>query len=423
MNQLNFRRSTLAGAAVGIGIMLQAPGALAGVDLPVADCGLANTNTCLEFGDFTVYSLPYLQDIQKNNPGSPIYDSLQGLDLKFRVSEPELWVVDNNGTGTALQGVAQGQNPDPLIDDPYTAIQGSTNPGTPPNQDQNIDDNLLFLMTSSTFGGQFAVPSDPDGGPADDNVRQPLTTVNNSETWVHHDTSVNDPADYNNGCFTDLDGCLPLWDADVGKLSEALGDDRSLVFFFSNNETGDTGGLSGQDLNAWAQVCLTDTDGSAATRCFTLDGTGPGILPQQYDEQVAAQSDILPEVGDRWVHVHSDLCVLNDGSVLLGSCADQPTPVPPSLGSTLNQSLGQNEATFAVVNLELSDLVTDPNTPYDVLTIDFRLAYLNNGGDWLAIGASRIEGVNKIPEPGTLLLIGLGLAGLGARRLKQHQLS
>src|SRR4030095_12616753 len=211
--------------------------ASAQVTLPTANCGLTATNTCLVFQDFTVYSLPLLQEYQNpsgTTPDYPLTSSLQALQL---VAQPNTAIVDiisTNAQGTAVQGK------NTAIDDPYDARTGAGN------------DNLQMLMLSASFGGAFSVPSDPAGGPVADNLRQAITTVNNAATFK---TTQTDLLNYTNppGALDctgtgagSLNGCLPLWDADVGALRTALGT-GDLVFFFVNNETGDSGCLLGPD--------------------------------------------------------------------------------------------------------------------------------------------------------------------------------
>ncbi len=402
------------------------------LDLPEEDCGTTATDTCQYFGDFTVYSLPLL-DYYQSTSSTALYDDLQGLDLTVRISEIDLWISNNNGQSNGPQGRNTG------IDDPYDAAQGAV---TGPN----VPDNLLFLMTSDDLGGQFEVSSDPNGGPTPgDNVLQNTTLVGNTSTYVNSDSSVSDPADYLDydgtfpadfdandpatypECYVDLNGCLPLWDADLGELRTAL-DGGDLVFLFRNNETGDAGSLVGQDLLAWMRVCLSTADGSSST-CFTVgENTAtyeqPGLTPEEiaaletrYDAQTMDVDDILPTEDDLWAHVHSDLCVLNDGTVLLGAC--HLHNIAPADGQTINQSLGQNEATYAITSKELNDLIYNPNSGYDIITVDERLSWLNNGGDWLGI-TSVPRPAEELPVPGTLALYGLGLMLLGlARRRKQ----
>jgi hypothetical protein len=251
---------------------------------------------------------------------------------------------------------------------------------------------------------------------------------------------VGDSGDYNGGCYTDLDGCLPLWDADVGDLTDYL-DGGDLTFLFRDNDTGNNGELTGQDMQVWAQVCLSDSSGINETQCFVLgettgtlfadtgyndpnyqgyDGTDESafdpLASPQFDAQVEGVNDILPTEDDLWAHVHSDLCILANGQVLLGKCSLYGNPTD---SKTINQALGQGKATYAVTNAELNEKLYSGD--YDVLTVDSRLAWLNNGGDWIGIIAAGTETNNPVPSPAITLLLGFGLASLGvARRTKRR---
>lgn len=413
------RKTSVVSALLFGALSYTGPASADPVTLPSADCGLGPTNNCVVFQDFTVYSLPLLQEYQDpsgQTPDYPLTASLQGLNLVAKPNEAVVRVYWTSAEGTAAQGTGTS------IDDPYDARTGAGNTG----------DNLLALMATALYSGQFKVPSDPAGGPGTaDNFLQPSTTVVNTATFTGQSDFPVPPAGYDPAtCGTNLNGCLPLWDADVSALQTALGANTGLVFFFVNNETGDSGELLGQDLNAWVRVCLTDTTtvgqtvvlGPNGQVCFTLSGNTvngvSGLTNGFGDAQVLNSTDILPTAGDVWAHVHSDICVADGnngpipaGTVFPGACGSDVDPITPGVqavtGKTINQSLGQNEGTFALVSTDLDTAFLSGK--YDLLTIDGRLANLNDGGDlfWIAAGAPRVV---PVPQPGTLTLAGLGLA-------------
>jgi len=91
-------------------------------------------------------------------------------------------------------------------------------------------------------------------------------------------------------------------------------------------------------------------------------------------------------------------------------------------GRGYRRSLGGDQAGFVIFNQELSDLVLAEDTRWDVLTIDLRHAYLNNGGEqaWFASGTRQQE---QVPEPSNVALPGPGLSAFGLwRRRKARKL-
>lgn len=371
------------------------------VNLPTANCGVASlANNCLIFDDFTVMSMSYLGDIQKNFP--PLYT---GFNFTYKPNQAVVNVLDGPGQGTAAQGAGTS------IDDPFRAMTGT-------------DDNMRFLMAGDSITtGNGTIPSDPPpNGAAWDN-KIPATVVN-SDTFTHQATFGPDPqkqfANSQNGdaCFADMNtaGCIQSWDADVDALKAAL-NGNALVFMFNNNETGDSGTLDGQDLLAWARVTLHNGT-AAGSKVFTISGNNT-LLPQQRELQTTDVDDILPTATDKWAHVHSEICVRDsDGAAYLGPCTDNPFPGDAT--HTVNQSLGADEAGFAFFNEELSNLVAAGSAGgYKYFSMDVRLSHLNNGADNLWIMGANLNQPPEIPEPATLGLLGIGLLSLGGLRRRR----
>jgi len=409
--------------ALAGGLQLVSAPALAGVELPTANCGTAAQQSCITFQDFDVYSLPLLREYQSDPATySIIGPSLQGLDLSEKPNEGLVRVFWTSAQGTAVQGAGT------TVDDPYDARTGGSGTGA---------DNMMALFASALYGGSYAVPSDPLGAPVGDNSLQPTTTVLNTNTYITQSSAgeIADPNRYADNCFANLDGCLPLWDVDVATLKSIINEpgetDATPVFFFRNNETGDSGGLAGQDLLAWMRVCLSDTTGTNDTVCFTLGGIGApaGFADAQTTTGTpeTGRDDILPTADDVWAHVHSDICVADGntlgvpaGTVVPGKCGFGQGENGLTEGTSIDQSLGQPEATFAMVSEALNTAFLSGD--YDLLTIDGRLSHLNNGGDllWIGSGAPGVvcpptdpECVPVVPEPGSLALSALGLGLLG----------
>jgi hypothetical protein len=340
--------------------------ASAAVILPAPNCGTVAGTNCLQFDDFTVYSLALLNFQAGAGPvtaGDPFDVSTNGINLQNAL------VV---GTGVAGGG----------------SINSDVVPGG------NADD-------------AYRTPTAPGGGITNfvpDATNQGLQGSN-----IPGNTS-------------------GTWDINISALNTYL-NGGNLNFFFNLNQTNSqttTYLNSPEDALGWMQVTLRDSTGANTSVSFWLDGNAcngvigapnsPNCDPTQSVAQSISpgNSDILPNDPnhDEWAYIHGEICVSPAGAVVnFGACAQGD-----HVDTTVHQNLGANDAAFGLFSQTLQDALD--SGLYDVMSIDFRMAALTDGYEQLLIFASnRIP--TTVPEPLTITLFGAGLAGVALWRRRR----
>ncbi|RLA43229.1 MAG: hypothetical protein DRR42_22095 [Gammaproteobacteria bacterium] len=330
--------------------------------LPTPNCGTTQANNCVQFGDFSVYSLGLL-NVQ----------------------------AEYEDTGTIPT-----QNPTP--GDPYYVKSA---PG-----ELGLDGYIVYGTGTNNKG----VVTNGDGDEIDDAQEQP--NGSSSSTFTVSNITETDPD------FTSIGDIDSSWSgllsAVRSELDEGSYDDGKFVIYFNLNETGsstvdpdNTAGLAPIDLLAWFHVTLIDLDvGGLAPVDYYLTGAVGSPTPT---DKPSAITD------DEWVTVHGTICVSATAGFLgFGECSDAQKV---DGGVDVNQNLGANTAAFAMYNEDLSNKVLD--SAYDVIHGEWMFAEINNGYEQEFSALTPFDGPRReVPEPGTLLLLGLGLAGIGYRRHK-----
>lgn len=234
------------------------------------------------------------------------------------------------------------------------------------------------------------------------------------------------------------------WDSQLSSLNSMLNFAvNSMVFFFANNETG-----NGDNLAAWARVELTKISTNTLVGRFDMtndsdkngvSGYGPppiggGVISGNVANYTSSGN--APTVAD-FLMSGGKVCLLAGVVVDCATTHDQE----------VQHNLGGDRAAYAVVVPELDALIkglvgANADLSDYALHVDYRLGcgpegsfpqvpaggqrtecdpnYALNGGDEkVFLGTQLLTTTTNLPEPGTALLVGLALLGVGLNRRRR----
>jgi len=218
-------------------------------------------------------------------------------------------------------------------------------------------------------------------------------------------------------------GDVQAWDSTIAAFLTFL-DGSSPVFFFNQNQenSGDAapgcpGALTAQDVCVYGSITLVDLDDPSNNVTFELEA------PTRLFTDGPGATDGVTNLPADYVLAKGDVC-LNAGGAQV-DCSSPDVAFGPE-----NHNLGANLAAYvgssAVLNAILASCAQfGANTaqcPYDSLSIRLDLADLNNGFEQLFIlTGDQLTQIPPVPVPGSLILIGAGLMGLGASAWRRRQ--
>jgi hypothetical protein len=210
-------------------------------------------------------------------------------------------------------------------------------------------------------------------------------------------------------------GDVQSWDSQLGAFITFLGGATPIFFFNQNQEnSGDAtpgcpGATTAQDVCLYGSITLVDLQNSANNVILELEA--PSTLFSQGQPDATDGVATLPQ---ELLLARGQLCTDAVGN-------EVPCSGPHTIGP-INNNLGANEAAYAAFSNTLNSLlatcasagVNTASCPWDTLSIRFDLTGLNNGFEQLFILTSEfVIPPPPVPFPGTLLLLGAGLVGLG----------
>lgn len=334
----SFLRST-SKLLVGAAFTLACTSAFAWV-LPAGPC---TGNNCLQYTDFSVYSLALI-NLQGGGSGSPT----------------------NGEPGYIAASPGQIAN--------YTVV--GLNSNNAPAQDNGTTIDSAFNTPSGGTSTFTTLTSDTANGP--------LVGDGNS------------------------------WQATISTLNAAYLNSQFVAFFAfaENGSSSPPQPLLGTDLLVWAKISVIDLQNPGATQRFYLQPNG-SVLNNDPLASALPPDTTLTDAGP-WVYVHSKMCVANGNTFAGFPDASGNCPAGTQIQNT---NTGQNNASFAIYNAALDAIIHDSNTPYDILQVDWEMAYVNGDGETAWFQPFSVE--RNVPEPSTVLLTAVALLGLW--RMQRHQ--
>lgn len=323
------------------GFLLAAGGSMAWPILPADPC---NGNNCLQYSDFSVYSLALI-NLQGGGSGAPTQGQPGYVDAS--AGQIKDFVV----LGTGANGVPVTTNV-AGVDDAYSTASGTFN----------------------------SLTTDPGNGPG--------------------------PGD---GLG---------WQASIAVLKTQFLN-SNFVAFLSFTEPGSSSPpkpLLGADMLIWAKMSVIDLQDPTATKSFYLQPNGSALNDNPLASPLPPDTtiDFVGGGPGPWVYIHSKMCVAA-GATFAGF----PDPVTGNCpaGTTIKDTnTGSNNASFAAYNAELDSIIHDASTQYDIFQVDWQMAYIDGAGESAWLQPWQVARTGNVPEPGTVMLVGLALVGLWVAR-------